>query len=295
MTDKEITKTGQKLVRVVRQNRKRLTIAQIARYVTQTVFFVYVSMISLTHMYGYTNGFGFPGNAAGPLDCYCPFGGVETLPTFIAGGGTNGIVGGANFNDLLLLGALLLITVIFAGGFCGYLCPFGTLTDWIYKIRRLIFRREIKLHPRISFYLSFIKYFVLVALVTQATYHGFLVFSEFDPYRAFFHFGRDWTPLMIYVMLGVLVVSLLFERGFCNYVCPLGAVVNIGSLATLTKIKRNESSCTSCGLCDDACPMNLDVSGKLPYYRCIMCGECVEACPQGDESLSVTFAGEVWK
>ncbi|MEZ4812691.1 MAG: 4Fe-4S binding protein [Caldisericia bacterium] len=249
-----------------------------------------MSMVSLTHMYGRL-GFGWPGNSAGSLDCYCPFGGLETLPTFLTSGK---LVAGVDFNDIILLGVLLTIILVFSSGFCSYLCPLGSVSEWIYKLRKLIFKKEIRVSKKLSSILSWGRYLVLAFLLIMTTVKGYLVFTQVDPYRALLHFGHEWTPTLWVVMMSLLVLSLLFERPFCNYLCPLGGAIGAVSCASLTKVKRNEKSCIDCKKCDSVCPMNLTPSRKVELHRCIMCGKCVAVCPV-DNTLNIEFAGKAWK
>ncbi len=288
-----MTKKSQnkKLVGIRKSGKRKFNISEITRTITQVLFFSYVSMIALTHMYGRTAGFGWPGNSAGPIDCYCPFGGLETLPQFLMKGQ---LIGGTDFNDIILLGILVIMILIFAGGFCGYLCPFGSISEWVYKIRKSIFKFEIKIPLKLSSILSYLRYATLILILVITTVKSSLVFAQIDPYRALMHFGRDWTPPMIIMLLSILVLSLLFERPFCNYLCPLGGVIGAVSTVSLTKVTREPSSCTNCKMCDKVCPANLTPSGKLELHRCIMCGKCVTACPV-DGALNITFAGKVWK
>ncbi len=258
------------------------------RYITQGLFLAYLTSIVTTHMYNW------PGAQAGPIDAYCPMGGLEALPTFV----TTGIVTrGTNFNSILLLGVLLVLTIIFGSGFCGYMCPFGTLQEWLYKLRRLFVRRDLRLPNRLSSQLSYIRFFVLVAIMVVTYAHGpdhVLPFISVDPYRAAFHFGAEMDIAKWLVLGGVFILALVLERGFCAYLCPLGAFVGTAHLAALTRVQKNANSCNDCGQCDAACPVNLTPSGKLEHHRCILCQRCIDACQFGD-SLKLSFAGKAWE
>ncbi len=50
------------------------------------------------------------------------------------------------------------------------------------------------------------------------------------------------------------------------------------------KIRRSESSCTSCSVCDINCPEGIDVSKEDPITHpdCTLCLDCVKACPVND-------------
>ncbi len=58
------------------------------------------------------------------------------------------------------------------------------------------------------------------------------------------------------------------------------------------RITRNAGTCTSCTLCDKACPMSLKVSSlnKVADVDCHLCGDCVTACPEKN-TLKLTSLG----
>jgi polyferredoxin len=272
---------------------------QLMRTITQTAMLLWISGISLTHMYGAKFGFGWPGQSAASLDQYCPMGALETLPTLIGGlaKGQFTFIGGTGFNDLILLGVLLISIILFSGAFCGYLCPFGAAFDILYKLRKLIWKKDIRISPRLATIFSYMRYVTLVALMVTTALVGYLIFTTFDPYRAFFHYGNELTWLTILFMSTAIISSLVFERFACNYICPLGGFVGIVSLAGMTRIVKTKDDghkCTDCGLCDKACPANLTPSKTLDHKRCYMCSKCVDACVVS-ESLVFSFAGKEWR
>jgi len=65
----------------------------------------------------------------------------------------------------------------------------------------------------------------------------------------------------------------------------LGLVGKIGWF----RIRREADVCTSCGACDRACPVNLDVSTstEVRSAECLSCSQCVLACPEKGALASV--------
>jgi polyferredoxin len=63
-------------------------------------------------------------------EAYCPFGGIETLYTYLSSGGS--FVSHTHLSNLVLFGAVLLLAVVTRGAFCGWVCPFGALQEWLY-------------------------------------------------------------------------------------------------------------------------------------------------------------------
>jgi ferredoxin len=111
--------------------------------------------------------------------------------------------------------------------------------------------------------------------------------------------GAVWAEFSIgfVILVVILLLSMLYERAFCKYLCPLGAVNAILGRIPLFRIKRVESTCISCSKCDRVCPMNIDVSHAqvIDSPECISCMECVTACPTKKNSLLTTLGGKAVK
>ena len=97
--------------------------------------------------------------------------------------------------------------------------------------------------------------------------------------------------------LAVLVIalagSLVYDRFFCKYACPMGAFLGLISKVSIFKVRRNTETCIDCKACDKACPVNVTVSEveTVTSPECIDCGECVTACPVAD-TLAVSARGK---
>ena len=59
---------------------------------------------------------------------WCPFGGVEAIYTYVAEGNMLCSLGVSNF---FILGGVLTATLLVRRAFCGYMCPIGTISEWI--------------------------------------------------------------------------------------------------------------------------------------------------------------------
>lgn len=279
--------------------RWKFSTSELMRTITQTAMLLWISSISFTHMYGTKLGFGWPGQSAASLDQYCPMGALETLPTLVGGlsKGQFNFIGGTGFNDLFLLGVLLIVIILFSGAFCGYLCPFGAAFDWLYRLRKVFWKKDLRLNPKFSSILSYFRYATFTLIIIMTTVQGVLMFASFDPYRAFFHFGYELTILSATVMIVALLSSLIVERFACNYVCPLGGFVGVVAMAGMTRVVKTNKpgcECTNCGNCDTVCPANLTPSKTIETRRCFVCAKCVEAC-EISNSLVFSFAGKEWR
>ena len=94
------------------------------------------------------------------------------------------------------------------------------------------------------------------------------------------HNMLSWTSG---ITLGVfLLVSLFFDRPFCNYFCMKGAADGLMSIVRPISISRNNEICIHCHLCDKVCPMNIPVESTnfVRHPNCINCMQCVSKCPK---------------
>lgn len=220
------------------------------------------------------------------LHAVCPFGGVVTLYEWIA---TGGLVPKLHTSALVLMFLGLAVAFVFGPLFCGWFCPLGTWQEWMGKLgRKLLGKRyNTLIPPKADRWLRLLRYAVLVVVVWLTASTVKLVFADVDPYYALFNFYTGevaWTALA--VLGAVTVLSLFVERPWCRYLCPYGALLGLFNKVRLFPIRRRESSCIHCGLCDKACPVGIEVSKgeAVRDTRCITCHACVSgaACPVED-------------
>ena len=202
-----------------------------------------------------------------------------------------------------IIAALVILPVTFLLGrfFCGWMCAFGSLGDFIYEITAKIRGRRPRVSEKIDHAFKFLKYIWLVLLVWLVWIMGFSGFSSANPWDAFgmlFTVGK--APAIVYVLTnllpafliltGIVVGSAFVHRFFCRYLCPLGAVFAVFSKARITAIRKERTDCGRCRACTNACPMG------IPLYQmdmcrsgeCIDCMACVAACPRGNAELAVS-------
>ena len=81
------------------------------------------------------------------------------------------------------------------------------------------------------------------------------------------------------VLVAVVVLSVVFFRPFCKWVCPLGAFYGLMNKVSLLEVSLDHDRCVSCGRCAAACQMDVDVTASPNSAECIRCGKCIGACP----------------
>jgi len=224
----------------------------------------------------------------GNCEHWCPFGGVESLYTYVTEGNMLCSLGTANF---FILGGVLSMTLLLRRAFCGYMCPIGTISEWLGLLGRRLRIPAVPVPHAVDRALASLKYVVLVIILWLTWQAGELIFRGFDPcYALISRHGTDIT-VWAYVVSGAIVVtSLVIMVPFCRWFCPLAAVLNPFSKFALTRIQRDEGACTNCGLCSKDCPVDIPVHelSQVTAARCLSCMNCVESCPH-KKSRAITW------
>ncbi|MBP9713103.1 MAG: 4Fe-4S binding protein [Sterolibacterium sp.] len=187
----------------------------------------------------------------------------------------------------------IIITVFFwgRGMFCGWMCPYGTMTELLYKIAgKLGLKRWQKELPvALHDALKWLKYAVFLGLFA-ASFHSLELaeqLAEIEPFKTTFLVGvwnRSWPYVLLWTLL--ILASLFTERPFCKYLCPLGASLAIPSTFRWWGLKR-KNECGPCKACAVGCESQaIDrKSGQIDPRECLLCLDCMilyyddHACP----------------
>jgi ferredoxin len=213
-------------------------------------------------------------------EVWCPFGGIEGLYTYWSEGNLTCSLGVSNF---YILAGVLLMTLLLRRAFCGYMCPIGTISDWLRAAARRLGVSEARIPARADRSLGILKYVVLAAILFFTWQAGELLFRGYCPaYALISRHGADiaWWAYAVAGTIGA--VSLVVAMPFCRWFCPLAAVLSPFSRFALTRVKRDPAACTGCRRCARACPMAIPVGDveQVTAARCLACLNCLEACPQ---------------
>ena len=225
------------------------------------------------------------------LNCYsCPAAsGACPIGSFQA------VVGSSKFSfSYYITGFLILLGVLLGRFICGFMCPFGWFQELLHKIpTKKLTTKKLK-------GLTFIKYAVLLIMVVllpalvvndvgmgdpffckylcpQGVLEGAIPQAAVDPgIRDALGSLFSWK---LGILIAVVVLSVLFYRPFCKWLCPLGALYALLNKVSLLGMKVDKNKCVSCGKCAKACKMDVDVTKSPDHTECIRCGMCVRACP----------------
>ena len=236
------------------------------------------------------------------LNCYsCPAAtGACPIGAFQA------VIGSSRFKfSYYVTGFFILLGVTLGRFICGFLCPFGWFQDLLHKIPGKKFSTA-GLKP-----LRYLKYMILIVfvillplLVTNSIGMGDPFFCKYICPQGVL---EGAIPLSLgnaairsalgklfswkcFILITVVVLSILFYRPFCKWICPLGAIYSLFNKVSLLNIKVEESKCIGCGQCSKVCKMDVDVCKHPDHPECIRCGACIKACPK--DAIHYRFMGK---
>ena len=225
------------------------------------------------------------------LNCYscpaatgaCPIGSLQA------------VIGSSKFSfSYYIVGILILFGVLLGRFICGFLCPFGWFQELLHKIPCKKFSTK-KLKP-----LTYLKYVILLVMVILLPALAVNDVGMGDPFFCKYLCPQGVLegaiPLSIVnsgirealgdlftwkfcVLVTVVILSVLFYRPFCKWLCPLGAIYGLMNKVSLCQMKVDKHKCVSCGKCAKACKMDVDVTKTPNHAECIRCGMCIRACP----------------
>ncbi|MEM5774010.1 MAG: 4Fe-4S binding protein [Anaerolineaceae bacterium] len=256
------------------------------RRIVQIFFFVFVAAIAVNHTLA-ESGKEISFLSSASLHALCPFGGVVSLYQYST---TGSFIQKIHESSFILMVVGILTALLFGPVFCGWVCPLGTIQEWIGGIGRKLFKRRRYnrfIPAKYDRWLRYTRYLVLVWVLYMTAVTGKLVFSDVDPYFALFNFWSSEAAVGgLIVLAAILISSLFIERPWCKYACPYGAVLGLSNLVRVFSIRRNPSTCKLDSVCDLTCPMNIHISSKaiVRDHQCISCLECTSEarCPVAD-------------
>ncbi len=189
----------------------------------------------------------------------------------------------------LLLVVTLLTSLVWGRWFCGYLCPFGALQEWAWRLGRRMApasSRLLEVLPATRIRSSALLLLGAVVFCGAACWPS--ARRGFDPiYFAFIDRSVGW--LAAFPVLVLLHAFLGGGRNWCSGGCPVGALLGLpaalsggrtGPPASL-RLPLGADGCIGCPTgedCRSACPVGLDPRLPVDPSLCLLCGECLRHC-----------------
>ena len=198
---------------------------------------------------------------------------------------------------LTILLAVLTISFFFRKAFCGWICPVGFVSNLVERLGRS-FRLSISVRPWVRLILMVPKYLLMAFFI-------YVIFIKMDlraiesfinsPYNIsvdakMLLFFMAPSSATLWVISGIIVVSLFIVNFWCRYLCPYGALLGLFAMVGPLRIVRDEEECIGCKRCRKVCPSGISVDERRIVWDpdCIGCEECISVCPK-KECLSVRF------
>lgn len=194
--------------------------------------------------------------------------------------------------------SVLPVTIIFGRIFCGWMCAFGSVGDFLFFLRTKLVKKKTKISRNLDRVLKYIKYAVLVSIIVSAWILNtdlsfadpWTVFGLLASVSVFSSIGVVVKSYLIglILLLGIFTAMFFIERFFCRYLCPLGAIFSLISTPRAYKIKKQRDGCAKCAACTKKCAMNIDLSStdSVASGECIACNKCVDICPSKNAKAS---------
>lgn len=197
--------------------------------------------------------------------------------------------------DSFALSALGLcgFTILFGRFFCGYICAFGSLGDFVYGLSGLVQKKLLHRKKQFAFPEKAaicgqkLKYLFLAFILALCAAGQYEKLSGTDPWEVFSRLTALRLPpegfgVGILLFLLILVGMALHPRFFCQFLCPMGAVFSLLPVLPFAQLHRNGENCIAgCNACANRCPVHLKLADdSLRSGECIACEACVGTCPR---------------
>ena len=230
----------------------------------------------------------------------------------------------------MLIGGLVLLaaTLVFGRAWCGWVCPLGSLFDWIPARRAR--ENESDIHPSWRHGKDFTLFMIVLGAVL-----GSLTLIVLDPVTMLFRalaavvvpllnsallivdtwlysFGPlqstvGWfdssvrAPLLgdyglflpnltlLALLTGVLALNAVRRRFWCRYLCPLGALLGLVSRISLVRHRIDRDNCISCGRCATRCPTHAIDPERHYVAQTAECVSCLD-CVENCPTRAIAFS-----
>ncbi|NOZ26074.1 MAG: 4Fe-4S binding protein [Nitrospirae bacterium] len=233
------------------------------------------------------------------VEGFMPIGALMALKLWIA----EGIFDPVHPAALVIFICALVLSLLLKKGFCGWICPVGTVSELTYKAGRRVFGRNFSLPRYVDYPLRSVKYvlmafflYIIVLKMSPQSIRAFL----FTPYwmvadLKLLVFFTEMSAVTLAVLAVLFISSLLVRNFWCRYLCPYGALLGLLSLMSPVKVTRYPPRCIHCHRCTKNCPAMLPVEDRERLYspECTGCLTCISRCP-AEGALDLALPGRRW-
>ncbi|HXX58149.1 MAG TPA: 4Fe-4S binding protein [Thermodesulfovibrionales bacterium] len=267
------------------------------RYVIQLAFLLFVLFIGYRF---YQFVLHFENNAypfferPSSVDAFLPISGLMALKYFLF----TGVVDPVHPAGLILFVSAMGVSLVMKKGFCGWICPVGTVSQFFWMTGKRIFGRNFNIGKSTDTSLRSLKYILmalfLVSIGIIMPLNMIVLFFITDYYKIvdvrMLKFFTEMSQITFWVLLVHCGLSLLYKNFWCRYLCPYGALLGLLSYLSPFKIRRKEENCVHCHSCTENCPSLIVVENQdtVKSPECFACMTCVSRCPS-EGALDITL------
>ncbi len=231
-----------------------------------------------------TNGHSHYFSRPAGVEGWLPIAGLMNLKFFL----TTRHVSAIHPAAMVLLVVFLLSSWLLKKSFCSWLCPVGTVSEYLWHLGQKLFHRSLLLPRWLDIPLRSLKYLLLAFFVyvvatldadglQQFLLAPFGIIADVKMLNFFRHMGL----IGIAVLLTLVLLSTMIQNVWCRFLCPYGALMGLVSILSPVKVRRDQAACIDCNKCNKACPSHLPVAQLVTIRsaECTGCLSCIAICP----------------
>jgi polyferredoxin len=260
------------------------------RRISQIAFFIlFVGFLLRTKL------FDFSGANRRPAFPVNPFFKLDPLAALV-----NVLAGHALYRGMMWSLVILIPTFFLGRFFCGWICPLGSLNQFLGSIRSESRPRKTLVASNRYKKWQTTKYVLLIAGLLAALFRSSMV-GWIDPFSLLVRSaGLSFLPaaaskkyyvvyqphywlgiVLDFALLALLAMNLRVTRFWCRALCPLGALLGVAARWSTLGLNKDAATCNQCSRCLIGCQGGDDPIGGVPWRKaeCHLCLNCVAACP----------------
>lgn len=258
------------------------------RYAVQFAFLLFTVFMGY-RFYSFVQHFESPGHPfvqrPPSVDGFLPIAGLTSFKYFLF----TGIVEPVHPAALIMFVAIVVVSLLLKKGFCGWICPVGTVSQYFWMSGKKILGKNYRIEKYTDYTFRSIKYlllaFFLYAIGLKMAPDSIAQFFSSAYYMTAdvrtMQFFTEMSRTTFWSLCFIGGFSLIYKNVWCRYLCPYGALLGLLSFFSPVKMRRDKEKCIHCGACTRNCPAMLRAEEKevVSSPECFGCMTCLNYCP----------------